>query len=83
MIGRGSFGKPWFPSQVRAFLATGKKIAVSAPGYSITAAYPGNMAASVSGTSFSSPIVTGVIAATMSQGSSKNLSSTAALSAMN
>ena len=27
MIGRGSFGKPWFPSQVRAFLATGKKIA--------------------------------------------------------
>ena len=70
-------------NQPMAFSTTGKKVAVSAPGYSITAAYPGNMAASVSGTSFSSPIVTGVIAATMSQGSSKNLSSTAALSAMN
>ncbi len=70
-------------NQPMAFSTTGKEVAVSAPGYSVTAAYPGNMAASVSGTSFSSPIVTGVIAATMSQGGNQNLSSTAALSAMN
>lgn len=70
-------------NQPMAFSTTGKEVAVSAPGYSVTAAYPGNMAASVSGTSFSSPIVTGVIAATMSQGGTQNLSSTAALSAVN
>jgi hypothetical protein len=70
-------------NQPMAFSTTGKEVAVSAPGYSVTAAYPGNMAASVTGTSFSSPIVTGVIAATMSQGGNQNLSSTAALSAMN
>jgi hypothetical protein len=70
-------------NQPMAFSTTGKEVAVAAPGYSVTAAYPGNMAASVSGTSFSSPIVTGVIAATMSQGGNQNLSSTAALSAMN
>jgi hypothetical protein len=70
-------------NQRMAFSTTGKEVAVAAPGYSVTAAYPGNMAASVSGTSFSSPIVTGVIAATMSQGGNQNLSSTAALSAMN
>ncbi len=70
-------------NQPMAFSTTGKEVAVSAPGYSVTTAYPGNMAASVSGTSFSSPIVTGVIAATMSQGGKHNLSGTAAVSAMN
>jgi hypothetical protein len=70
-------------NQPMAFSTTGKQVAVAAPGYAVRAAYPGNMAATVSGTSFSSPIVTGVIAATMSQGGPQNLSSTNALSAMN
>ena len=70
-------------NQPMAFSTTGKEVAVAAPGYGVNAAYPGNKAASVSGTSFSSPIVTGVIAATMSQGGSQNLSGTAALSAVN
>jgi hypothetical protein len=70
-------------NQPMAFSTTGKQVAVAAPGYAVRAAYPGNMATTVSGTSFSSPIVTGVIAATMSQGGSQNLSSTNALSAMN
>ena len=51
-------------NQPMAFSTTGKEVAVAAPGYGVNAAYPGNKAASVSGTSFSSPIVTGVIAAT-------------------
>lgn len=70
-------------NQPMAFSTTGEQVAVAAPGYAVNAAYPGDMAASVSGTSFSSPIVTGVIAATMSQGGPQNLSSTAALGAMN
>ena len=69
-------------NQPMAFSTTGKEVAVAAPGFSVAAAYPGNMAASVSGTSFSSPIVTGVIAATMRQGGSQSLSATAALSAV-
>ena len=70
-------------NQPMAFSTTGKQVAVAAPGNAVRGAYPGNMAATVSGTSFSSPIVTGVIAATMSQGGPQNLSGTAALSAMN
>lgn len=69
-------------NQPMAFSTTGEKVAVSAPGYAVKTAYPGNMAATVTGTSFSSPIVTGVIAATMSRGISQNLSGTAALCAM-
>ncbi len=64
------------------FSTTGSEVAVSAPGYAVNVAYPGDMAAVVSGTSFSSPIVAGTIAATMSNGSSPNLSATAAASAM-
>jgi len=70
-------------NQHMAFSTTGEQVAVAAPGYAVSAAYPGNRAASVTGTSFSSPIVTGVIAATMSQGGTQNLSGTAALSAVN
>jgi len=70
-------------NQPMAFSTTGKQVAVAAPGYAVRAAYPGNMAATVSGTSFSSPVITGVIAATMSHGGTQNLSSTSALSAMN
>lgn len=70
-------------NQPMAFSTTGEQVAVAAPGYAVSAAYPGNRAASVTGTSFSSPIVTGVIAATMSQGGTQNLSSNAAHSAVN
>lgn len=70
-------------NQPLAFSTTGNQVALAAPGYAVSAAYPGNQAASVTGTSFSSPIVTGVIAATMSRGGTQNLSGTAALSAVN
>lgn len=70
-------------NQPMAFSTTGEQVAVAAPGYAVSAAYPGNRTASVTGTSFSSPIVTGVIAATMSQGGTQYLSGTAALSAVN
>ncbi|HSH15514.1 MAG TPA: S8 family serine peptidase, partial [Verrucomicrobiae bacterium] len=65
------------------FSNTGSEIAVSAPGYAVNAAYPGNNAAVVSGTSFSSPIITGTIAAAMSNSGTQTLSATQATAAMN
>lgn len=53
------------------FSNTGDSIAISAPGYSINAAWTGDQAASVTGTSFSSPIVAGAIAAVMTQSGGK------------
>ncbi|MES2923670.1 MAG: S8 family serine peptidase [Verrucomicrobiota bacterium] len=47
----------------------GTYLSVTAPGYAINAAWPGNRYSAVSGTSASAPIVTGAIAATMSNGS--------------
>jgi hypothetical protein len=61
------------------FSNTGRQVAVSAPGYAINAAWTGNQAVSVSGTSFSSPIVVGAIAAVMSQPGSKNLTNVQAM----
>jgi hypothetical protein len=61
------------------FSNTGREVAISAPGYGINAAWVGDQAASVTGTSFSSPIVVGAIAALMSQPGSKNLSNRQAL----
>lgn len=49
------------------FSNTGSQVAISAPGFGVNAAWTGDQAASVSGTSFSSPIVAGAIAALMSQ----------------
>ncbi len=46
----------------------GTYLSVTAPGYAINAAWPGNRYSRVSGTSASAPIVTGAIAATMSNG---------------
>jgi len=47
----------------------GSFLSLTAPGYSINAAWPGERYAKISGTSASAPIVTGAIAATMSNGS--------------
>lgn len=49
------------------FSNTGSQVAISAPGFGVNAAWIGDQAASVNGTSFSAPIVTGAIAALMSQ----------------
>jgi hypothetical protein len=43
----------------------GSQVDVSAPGYAINAAWSGDQAAAVTGTSFSTPIVVGVVAAVM------------------
>jgi subtilisin family serine protease len=58
------------------FSNTGNQIAMAAPGYAIHAAWPGDQAASVTGTSFSTPIVAGAIAHVMS---SRQVSATQAL----
>ena len=65
------------------FSNTGSEIAVSAPGYGVNAAYPGDNAAVVTGTSFSAPIITGTIAAAMSNSGRQTLSATQASAAMN
>lgn len=49
------------------FSNSGDQVAISAPGFGLNAAWLGDQAARVNGTSFSSPIVTGAIAALMSQ----------------
>ena len=50
-----------------AFSNYGDAVAVAAPGYGLNSAWVENSAVSVSGTSFSAPIVAGLIAATMTE----------------
>lgn len=57
-----------------AFSNSGAQLAISAPGFGVNAAWTGDQAASVNGTSFSSPIVAGAIAALLTQSGSGQLS---------
>lgn len=52
----------------------GKFLSITAPGYALNAAWPGNRYNRISGTSASAPIVTGAIAATMSNDGVKRMS---------
>ena len=51
-----------------AFASTGPEVNISAPGYGINVAYPGDKAAQVSGSSSSAPILTGFIAGVSTNG---------------
>lgn len=57
-----------------AFSNAGETIDISAPGFGVNAAWVGDQAASVNGTSFSAPIVTGALAAIMTEAGNQNLS---------
>ena len=56
-----------------AYSNLGSRLGLSAPGYGVNAAAPGNRYISFGGTSASAPVVCGVIAATMSDGTGRRL----------
>jgi len=56
-----------------AFSNTGANLSLAAPGYEVNAAWPNRQLIGFTGTSASAPIVSGAIAATMSQGGSSIL----------
>lgn len=56
----------------------GTYLSLTAPGYAINAAWPGDQYTRISGTSASAPIVTGAIAATMSNGRGVTMSASQA-----
>ncbi|MBK1883010.1 S8 family serine peptidase [Luteolibacter pohnpeiensis] len=58
----------------------GSYLYITAPGYFINTAWPGGKYVQFSGTSASAPVVTGILAAIMSDGSGKKVSATEALS---
>ena len=51
----------------------GEYLSLTAPGYQVNAAWPGNRYVRLSGTSVSAPLVSGAIAAVMSQGASTGM----------
>jgi hypothetical protein len=56
------------------FANFGDALSLTAPGWALNSAWPGNRYARISGTSASAPIVTGAIAATMSDGRGRRMS---------
>lgn len=62
-------------NQPLAFSTTGSEVAISAPGYKVNVAYPGDAAAQVNGTSFSGPIAAGVIAGVASSSGTQTMTS--------
>ncbi len=64
------------------FSNTGIENSLAAPGYAVNAAWPGDQAALVTGTSFSTPIVVGTIAGLMSQPGSPPLTAAQAYQLM-
>jgi subtilisin family serine protease len=56
----------------------GTYLSLTAPGYEVNTAWPGNAYAKMSGTSVSAPLVTGSIAATMSNGNGVTMTASAA-----
>ena len=60
------------------FSNRGSEVAISAPGYGVNTAWTDGQAASMSGTSFSAPVVTGAIAAIMTEFGNGKLSSSQA-----
>ncbi len=61
-------------NQSMNYSTSGNEVAISSPGFGVNVAYPGDQAARVNGTSFSSPIVAGVIAAVASSSGSPTMS---------
>ncbi|MFK7849360.1 MAG: S8 family serine peptidase [Akkermansiaceae bacterium] len=64
------------------FSTTGSEVDVSAPGYEVATAFPGDMAAQVNGTSFSAPITAGVIAGLASSSGTQNMTAKQAAALM-
>ena len=64
------------------FSNSGTAIALAAPGYGLNTAWTGDQAVSVTGTSFSAPIVVGALAAIMTEAGNKTLTATQAYQLM-
>lgn len=69
-------------NQPMNFSTTGNEVAISAPGFGVNVAYPGNSAAQVNGTSFSGPIAAGVIAGVASSNGSQTMTARQAADTM-
>ncbi len=71
-VGVGSVDTSFLKS---SFSTYGQNLEITAPGENIVAAFPGSQIASVSGTSFSTPVVSGIVALALSTGVTPNTSS--------
>ncbi|GGL85461.1 serine protease [Deinococcus aerolatus] len=64
-VGVGSVGTNFLKS---SFSTYGANLEITAPGENLVAAFPGSQIASVTGTSFSTPVVSGIVALALSTG---------------